>query len=391
MARWIVVVLVGTIAACGGKDGMEGDADVGEPDVADASDLTDGVEDPVGDPELDGEVDPDAAGDPGEDPGDDAADDCVTSDVGSAPGDLTDACARMAICIDPGNPRDNAGSCLLISLLGDWQPAYGEWRQILTAEAATTLWGEVDANSSCIAAASDCDAAWQCLHGGTTSPTCTLPRPSIAAWPTGCDGGDVVYCINVDPTTTGGREITVACAGSTTCMSLGGVYAGCFTSDCTSVDADPVCRSDDIDQCVASGMHMVIDCGEMARGAGGVCAMVDDGAGGTVASCVPTGSTCDASSYTDHCSGDDLVRCELDHEYASDCTAIGTGWTCNSTSAECVPDVSSWTCTVTEGGECDCDDLLFCDITVGADVRLHCPDYGLRTCAEGGGEAACVP
>jgi hypothetical protein len=203
----------------------------------------------------------------------------------------------------------------------------------------------------------------------------------------------VIYCVNVDPTTDAGREIIVPCTSPSACQSVYGGFASCFMTDCTTADSDPLCRSGNIDQCIASGTHLVIDCSAISMGAGGHCAMVDDGTGtGTdVAACIPSGSACDETSYTDSCSGDDLLRCEMGHEYATDCTDIDTGWSCNSTAGECTPDVSSWTCTVTEGGVCDCDDLVFCDFTVGADVRLHCPDYGLSTCDDSAGEASCVP
>ena len=394
----VTVAACALIAGCGSKSKSDADADAA-PDGVDAADMTEGVDEPVVDPVEDGTVEPDVDEDPVEDPVSDATDappdhpdDCVTGDVGATPSDLTDACVRMAACVDPSNPRDNAGGCLLISLLGDWQPLYGDWREILIADGANMMWGEVIANASCIAAASDCDGAFACLHGGTTSPTCTLTSADLSAWPVGCSSGDLTVCVNVDPTTTGGREIIVPCPGTTSCASLGTAFAGCFTSDCTTADADPVCRSGNIDQCIASGMHLTIDCDALAMGAGGVCEMVDDGTGTgtTVASCVPTGSTCDSSSYTDSCSGDDLMRCELGHEYATDCTDVASGWTCSSTSAECVPDISSWTCSVTEGGECDCEDLLFCDITAGADVRLHCPDYGYGWCDDSG-TTTCIP
>ena len=399
-SKLIVLVACVVLVGCGSKK-KDGDADAA-PDGVDVMDMTEGVDDPVEDPvedgEPDGEEDPEV--DPVEDPVEEVEDappdhptDCVTGDAGTAPSDLTDACVRMAACIDEDNPRDNAGACLLVSLLGDWQPLYGDWRELLVADGVNMVWDEVIANATCIATATDCDGAFRCLNGDTASPTCTLSDASIAAWPTGCSGGNLTVCVNVDPATTGGREITVPCPGTTTCASVGTGFAGCFTTDCTTAETAPTCRGGNIDQCVAPSMHLVIDCSDLSNGAGGVCEMIDDGTGTgtTVASCRPTGPTCDPSSYTDSCSGDDLMRCELGHEYASDCTDIASGWSCSSTSAECVPDYSSWTCTVTEGGECDCEDLLFCDITAGTDVRLHCPEYGYGWCDDSGSAATCVP
>lgn len=393
--KWIVLTLIGAlVAGCGGKSKKDSDADVSEePDAVDVPDMTEGVEDSL-DVADDGTADPDAVEDPAADTVDDgvdATDDCEISGVGAAPGDLADSCARIAECVDPANPRDNAGECLHVSILGDWQPVYGDWLGILLGEGTMRMWGEVESQASCIAAAADCDGAFQCLHAGTASPSCTLAISGVPAWPVGCSGDDLVVCVNVDPLTISGREVIVPCPAATTCSTLGIALAGCFSSDCTTPDTAPTCRMGNIDHCVSAGRHLVINCSEMAKGVGGTCEMVDDGTGTLSASCVPTGAACDPVSDADYCDGDDLVRCALGHEYASDCTDIGSGWSCNSTLAECEPDTSGWTCTATESGTCDCEDIIFCDVTVGTDVRLHCPDYGLRTCDYAGIQADCIP
>ena len=376
------------VVGCGGKGGGD---DTGldvtpDPDA----DTTEGVDVPVDAPEEDTAGDvavDDAAGaDPVEDP---AEDECVPSGVGSAPTEVTAACARVASCIDPADPGPVARNCLVMSLVADWQPLYGTQRDILLAGSARSLWIQVFAHAACVAASIDCDEAFECMHGGTTSPACTLASPDMGAWPIDCSGADVVYCINVDPSDVSGREIVVPCAGGASCQVRGPI-ATCFYSDCTTPDSAPQCRAGSIDQCIAAGTHLVVDCDALSRGSGGACAMVDDGTGTPVATCIPTGPSCDPVTFVDRCEGTDLVRCELDHEYSADCADVDTGWRCNSTSGECVPDVTGWTCTVDESGLCDCDDLVFCDPTEGLDVRIDCTDYGM-TCQVVDGEAGCVP
>jgi hypothetical protein len=270
---------------------------------------------------------------------------------------------------------------------------YGNGGALLIQELIYGLWTEVFANAACIAAAADCDGVFSCMHGGEASPGCTLPDASLPAFPSGCDGSDVTICVNVIPTDDSGREVLVPCRGGRICRGISGVFAGCFLPDCTTTDPDPVCRDGDIDQCILAGVHANFDCDVLSRGSGGTCEMVDDGSGtGTMEpACVPTGAACDETTYTPSCSGTSTMRCALGHEYPTDCSDIQPGWSCNPTNGECIPDVLSWECTVPDRGICDCDDILFCDPTVGHDVRIPCADLDLRTCEDSGAGVHCIP
>ncbi len=386
-------------AGCDNKNKTEGDATLDSPldtlEVTDGADLDDSQPDTTGDPTADV---PDAETDAETDTTLDAEDaheveDCVPDgSVGVDPSDGTAACAKVAACVAPSAPADSAASCMTFGLLGGWQPLYGRARDLQIVDGLNQLWQVVMDNAADVAAASDCDEVFRVLNSGTPSDTCTLLSASFPAWPTGCRGGDLVYCVNVDPTNTDGREVVVSCGTGTSCQTVMGVMSACFIADCTVRDEDAVCRDGNIDQCVSPGRHLVLDCDALARGAGGVCEMIDDGSGtgALTAGCVPTGAACDESTFTNSCSEDLLTRCAQGHEFVTDCTDIGAEWLCSGVSRECIPDVTTWTCTTPRGGLCDCDDLVFCDATVGADVRLDCSEYGM-SCAEDTDGAMCVP
>jgi hypothetical protein len=409
-ALWAAALAAaGTIcwAGCGSKSSGDEDTTVDvlvdAPDGGDAADDT--TLDTASDVPLDTAADTtaDTFDDPGADTSADVVEDatgdadapdaadCVPDGVtGSEPTDATAACARIAACIDPDDPAGVAGQCLTFGALGGWQPLYGT---IQMMDGLNRLWQVIHGHADDVAGAADCDAAFQVLNGGTPSSSCTLTSASLPAWPTGCRGDDQVFCVNVDPSNTDGREVLVPCFGTTACQTIVGVLSGCFHDDCSTAEDEASCVDGDIDQCVMPGRHLVIDCDEMSQGAGGVCGMVDDGSGGTTAGCRPLGTECDETSFTNTCSGTELTRCAEGHEYTTDCTDIDAeaDWECAAATGECVPDLASWACTTPRGGICDCDDLIFCDVTVGEDVRIHCPDYGLRTCEVGADGAMCVP
>jgi hypothetical protein len=381
-------------SGCGDKTKSEDDTAVDTvPDtIADTTADDDPVPDTIDD--ADATADPDVVedGDVMDAPD---VDDCVPDGtVGSPPSDATAACAMVGACVNPSDPSSAAGSCMTFGLLGDWQPLYGRARDIQVIEGLNNLWQAVHDNATAVAAATDCDDLFRVLNGGSASTDCTLLSADFPAWPTGCRSGDLVYCVNVDPTNTDGREVVVPCSAGTSCQTVMGLMSACFVNDCTTADDEAVCRGGNIDQCVMAGRHMIIDCDELARGAGGECAMIDDGSGtgSLTAGCIPTGDACDSSAFTDTCVSAVLTRCAEDHEYDTSCADIGTDWDCSDSTPDCIPDLSAWTCTVPRGGVCDCDDLVFCDATAGQDVRIVCADYGLRTCeVDGTGAAMCAP
>jgi hypothetical protein len=102
--------------------------------------------------------------------------------------------------------------------------------------------------------------------------------------------------------------------------------------------------------------------------------------------CIPTGGSCDSTTDVPDCRGRWLFECDstFDAWIGLDCRDIGAGWFCNDAvePAECSPDITGWTCTLDPEPECECDDVILCNVITGEDLRVHCPDYGYRTCGD---------
>lgn len=389
---YVLVAWAAAIAVACGAKGKETDADVG--DTVDAWDLVE-ADVPVDtgpevEPDTGPDVEPDAEPDTEPDVTDiidDDAPDCIPSGVGSPPSADLDVCLRAANCV--ALPFPGGGGfmeyCTSRSIY-EGSPRYGEARVVMGMQMLEYFFEEVDANSSCIGAAGDCDAVLACLNGGSSSSTCTTPAPGRPVNGAGCTGDVLDVCIVVDAGTTNGRIFQHDCSSDgLSCVSFGVMGSACMQTDCTT-SGDPACAGDDVDWCITAGAHVVIDCDEMSHGAGGTCGDVDPLTSVVEAGCVPSGGACDPTSDAAYCTGDVLNVCNT--VYAGwttrDCTLIGTGWYCNDTvdPNECRPDVSAWSCTLTPEPGCDCDDIVLCNPFTGTDLRVHCPDYGYRTCGD---------
>jgi predicted small lipoprotein YifL len=377
----IVLLVALVLGACGGKGG-ESDEDA--TDVPDVEDVTDGTTDTGPDVELDVEpdVEPDAA-----DVVEDEGPECIPGSVGSPPSEAMDACMKAGGCITL--PDSGEGGfmefCVMRSFF-EIIPIYAEPMELFGVGMFLDFFDDVDANTACIAAAADCDGVFRCLNGGADSPACSLPDPGMPVWGDSCTDDVLDLCMNVEQGTTNGRIIQHDCsADGLSCVTLGAIGAGCMQTDCATA-GDPTCDGDDVDYCILSGAHMVFDCDEMSHGAGGTCGDVDPSTGDVEVGCVPSGAACDPLSDTPYCTAQRLHECDPDFEQwiRIDCTDIGTDWGCEESSGvgDCVPDITGWTCTLSPEPECDCDDVILCDPFAGSDLRIHCPDYDLRTCGD---------
>jgi hypothetical protein len=396
LARSLVPLALLALSAggCGGKDKKNEDGDVDtmeEPDAVDTS--TDTA--PDTEPDVPVDTGPDAEPDTGPDAEPDATDvtadeesDCVPGTEGSPPSEALDACLEAMGCIampDIGLLGDFGEFCVLRSFF-ELYPLYMSAMEILGVGMFQAFFEEVDAHASCVAAATTCDALFECVNGGVPSPTCATPDP---AWPViglTCASDVLSICVNTEAGTTNGRVFRHDCAtDGLACASLGVMGAICGRTDCTAA-GDPACVGDDIDWCMASGVHVVVDCDDAARSSGGTCGDVDPSTTTIEVGCVPSGSACDPTSDAAYCDAEDLVECNATFSrwVPVDCTAMGTGWSCNDSTdpPDCVPDTSGWTCTLPVTPACDCDDVIFCNPMTGTDLRVECPDYGYATCGD---------
>jgi len=375
-------------AGCGGK-GKNRDADA--EDAADVPDGADAIVDadpdvaPDAVPDADPDVPVDGASDGGDEP--DVEDDCVTSGVGSPPEADLDACLRVASCIAPpgDGPRSAMEFCYYRHYLEGY-PIFGEAMELFGMGMYMTIFAEIDGNVDCIGTATDCDAVFACMSGGSASASCTTPGVDVPIFGRSCSGDVLTLCINTVAGTTDGRTFEHDCTDDgLECVTLGTLGAACMQTDCTTA-GDPTCDGRDIDWCIAPGAHVVISCDEWARGSGGRCDDMDPSTTVVEPGCVPRSRGCDSTSDAPYCDGDDLVECDGDFDrwVSFDCTSIGAGWSCNDAAdpPDCEPDTSGWTCTLPPEPACDCDDVVICNMFTGADMRLECPDYGYSTCGD---------
>lgn len=387
----IMTCLVATLAmGCGDKKkDTTGDAS----DVTDVPDAGDATTDVGPDATPDGESDVPAdeeADVPGDAPVDapvDEGSDCVTGDAGSPPDEEMDACLKATSCITMPDMEESEflDFCVYRGIF-ELYPLYVETFELFMMQLFQTFFVEVDASATCVAAAADCDEVFECLNGGATSPSCSTLDAAVPVLGLSCSGDVISMCVNNEAGTTNGRTFQHDCTDEgLDCVEIYGMGAGCMETDCTTA-GDPTCSGRHIDWCIMSGAHLVIDCREVARGAGGRCGDADPSTTEVDVGCVPTGTSCDSSSDAAYCDGDDLMECNADFDrwVGIDCTEIGVDWFCDSSTdpGDCAPDISGWTCTLDPEPECDCDDVILCNPVTGADLRAHCPDYGFMTCGD---------